>query len=141
MKIKHSVSSAPAEYGETFCRQKALHGRANFFGQIYGGMFYIGTNDQIMQGGKLMVQRFQRLSQVSFSLIDPDLSYWYIIWKINTTNRGLSLKNTFCTLSLWGWEFHVQPVFFFKKTLGVTCSLMSWDSFRFTYLWARIMEN
>ena len=53
MKIKHSVSSPPAEYGETFCRQKALHGRANFFGQIYGGMFYIGTNDQIMQWGEV----------------------------------------------------------------------------------------
>ena len=141
MKIKHSVSSPPAKYGETFCREKALHGGANFFGKIYGGMFYMGTNDQIMQGGKLMVLRFQRLSQVSFSLIDPDLSYWYIIWKVNTTNRGLSLKNTFCTLCLWGWEFHVQPVFFFKKTLVVTCSLMSWDSFRFTYLWARLMEN
>ena len=33
------------------------------------------TNDQIMQGGKLMVKRFQSLSQVSFPLIDPDLSY------------------------------------------------------------------
>ena len=33
------------------------------------------TNDQIMQGGKLMVKRFQRSSQVSFPLIDPDLGY------------------------------------------------------------------
>ena len=67
MKIKHSVSSPPAKYGETFCREKALHGGANFFGKIYGGMFYMGTNDQIMQGGKLMVKRFQMSSQVSFS--------------------------------------------------------------------------
>ena len=28
------------------------------------GMFYMGTNDQIMQGGMLMVKRFQRSSQV-----------------------------------------------------------------------------
>ena len=33
----------------------------------------MGTNDQIMQGGKVMVQRFERLSQVSFPLSDPDL--------------------------------------------------------------------
>ena len=43
-------------------------------------MFYMGTNDQIMQGGKLMVKRFQRPSQKS--------------------NRGLNLKSTFCTLCL-----------------------------------------
>ena len=74
MKIKHSVSSPPAKYGECF-RKKALLGRIHFLGQIYGRMFYMGTNDQIMQGGKLMVKRFQRLSQVSFPLIDPDQSY------------------------------------------------------------------
>ena len=38
-------------------------------------MFYMRNNDQFMQGGKLMVKRFQRSSQVSFSLIDPDLGY------------------------------------------------------------------
>ena len=32
------------------------------------------TNDQIMQGwGKLMFKRFQRSSQISFPLTDPDL--------------------------------------------------------------------
>ena len=60
--------------GELF-HKKALHGRKNFLGQISWGMFYMGTNDQIMQGGKLMVKRFQRSSQVSFPLIDPDLGY------------------------------------------------------------------
>ena len=114
MKIKHSVSSPPAKYGECF-RKKALLGRIHFLGQIYGRMFYMGTNDQIMQGGKLMVKRFQRSSQVSFPLIDPDLGYWYIIWKVNTTNRGLNLKNTFCAICLWGWGFHVKSVFFSKK--------------------------
>ena len=74
MKIKHSVSSPPAKYGECF-RKKALLGRIHFLEQIYGRMFYMGTNDQIMQGGKLMVKRFQRSSQVSFPLIDPDLGY------------------------------------------------------------------
>ena len=49
-----------------------------FFGKIYGGMFFIGTNDQIMQRGKLMVKRFQSSSQVSFALIDPDLGYLYM---------------------------------------------------------------
>ena len=33
------------------------------------------TNDQIMQGEKLMVKMFQRPSQVSFPLIDVDLYY------------------------------------------------------------------
>ena len=52
--------------------------------------------------------------------------------RVNTPKRGLNLKNT-CTLFLWGWGFHVKPVFFFKKVLVVTSSLMSWGCFRFTY--------
>ena len=59
MKIKHSVSSLPYKVWENFFRKKALHGVATIFGQIYGGLFYMGTNDQIMQGEKLMVKRFQ----------------------------------------------------------------------------------
>ena len=82
-------------------------------------------NDQIKQGEKLMVKRFQRSSQVMFHLIDPDQGYWYIIWKLNTTNRGLSLKNT-GSLCLWDWRFHVKPIFFFRQFLVVTCSSMSW---------------
>ena len=76
MKIKHSVSSPPTKYGRTsfFCK-KASHGGKNFFWQIYGEMLHMGTNDQIKQGGKMMVIRFQRLIQVSFPLIDPDPSY------------------------------------------------------------------
>ena len=35
----------------------------------------MGTNDQILQGEKLMVKRFQRSSQVSFPFIDPGLGY------------------------------------------------------------------
>ena len=65
----------PTKYGGTFFAKKALHGGTNVFAQIYGEMFHVGTNDQIMQRGELMVKRFQRPSQVSFPLIDPDLSY------------------------------------------------------------------
>ena len=54
----------------------------------------MGINDQIKQGGKLMVMTFQRSSQVSFTLIYPDLGYWSIIWKVNTTNMRVNLKNT-----------------------------------------------
>ena len=61
-------------------------------------------------------------------------------WKVNTTIRGSNLKNT-CTLFLKVWGFHVKPVFFFLKKILVTCSLMSWGSFRFTYLWAKLMEK
>ena len=125
MKIKHSVSCSPTKYGELFLWKSFALG-TNLFRQIYGGIFYMGTNDQIMQGRKLMVKRFQSSSQVSFPLIDPDLSYRYIIWKINTTNMGLNLKNTFWTLCAWGWRFHVKPVFFLKKILVMICSLMSW---------------
>ena len=35
--------------------------------QVFGEMFYKGTHDQIMQGGKLMAKAFQRSSQVSLS--------------------------------------------------------------------------
>ena len=61
--------------GELFFRKNALYGGQTFFGQIYGGMFYIGTTDQVMQGGNLTVKTFQRSRRVSYPLIDPDLSY------------------------------------------------------------------
>ena len=64
----------PAKYGITFF-VKMLAWGAKFFEKIYWGMFYMGTNDQIVQGRKLMVMRFQRSSQVSFPLIYPDLDY------------------------------------------------------------------
>ena len=35
----------------------------------------------------------------------------YIIWKANTTNRGLHLKNTPSTLCLRSWGFHPKPFF------------------------------
>ena len=62
MNMKHSVSSPPYR-GRSFC------------GEIHRGMFYMGTNDQIMQERKLIFKRFQRSSQVSFPLIHPDLGY------------------------------------------------------------------
>ena len=48
LKIKHSVSSTSTKYRE---HQIALHEGTNFFGQIFWGMFYMGSNDQIIQGG------------------------------------------------------------------------------------------
>ena len=59
----------PTKYGGTFFMKKLCMGELTF-----GGMFYMWTHDQ-MQGGKLPVKRFQRSSQVSFPLIDPDLGY------------------------------------------------------------------
>ena len=49
MKIKRLLSPIQS-MGNVF-RGKALHGGAKFFDEIFWGMFYIGTNDQIMQGG------------------------------------------------------------------------------------------
>ena len=68
LKKKHSVSLSPYKVWGNFFHKKALHEGTNIFGQIFlGGMFYMGTNNQIMQGTKLMVKRLKRLSQVSFS--------------------------------------------------------------------------
>ena len=60
-KIKHSVSFPPLHphphpphpkvWGD-FYLKNALNGEKNVFGQIYGGMFYMRTNDQIMQEGR-----------------------------------------------------------------------------------------
>ena len=38
--------------GGLFSIKKAFHGGTNFFGKIYGGLFYTGSDDQIMQGGR-----------------------------------------------------------------------------------------
>ena len=48
--------------------------KRNFWANLWG-MFYMGTNDQIMKRGKLMVTRFQRSILVIFTRIDPDLGY------------------------------------------------------------------
>ena len=120
MKIKHSVSSPlpSTKYGGNLL-QKIFPCRKKHFGQIYGGMFYMETNDQIMQGRNLMVKRFQRLSQVRFSLTDLDLGYWYIIWKVNTTNRWLNLKKKhLLQIMLLGLGFHVKSLSPFLKNFG-----------------------
>ena len=70
-KIEDSVFSPASKVWENFFHKKALHGETIFFGQIFGEMFYMGTNDQIMQGEKLMVKKFQWSSQVSFSFHWP----------------------------------------------------------------------
>ena len=67
LKIKQCLLPPRYRVWGNFFHKKALQGGTNFFGQIFGGMFFMGTNDQIMQGGKLMVKRFQRSSQISFS--------------------------------------------------------------------------
>ena len=48
--------------------------KKTFLGKFIGDI-YMGTSDQIVQVGKLMVKRYQRLIQVSFPLIDPGLGY------------------------------------------------------------------
>ena len=67
LKKKHSISSPPYKVWGNLFQKKVLHEGTNFFWQIFWEMFYMGTNDQIMQGEKLMVKRFQMSSQVSFS--------------------------------------------------------------------------
>ena len=48
MKIKHSVYSPSYKVWGNFFLKKTLNEGTNVFEQIYGGMFYMGTNDQIM---------------------------------------------------------------------------------------------
>ena len=33
----------------------------------------------------------------SFLYVNSSLGYWYIIWKVNTRNSGMNLRNTLCT--------------------------------------------
>ena len=66
--------------GELFFLKKLCTGEQTFLSKFMGGgggggVFYMGSNDQSMQGEKLVVKRFQRSSQVSFPLTDLDLGY------------------------------------------------------------------
>ena len=61
MKIKHSVSSPPYKVWGNFCRKKALHGETSVSGQIYEGMFYMETKDQITQGGQVNGQEVSKV--------------------------------------------------------------------------------
>ena len=46
------MSPPPRKVWGNFFRKKALHGGTNFWGEIHKGMFHMGTNDQIIQGGE-----------------------------------------------------------------------------------------
>ena len=52
------------KYGQTFFMKKLCIGKETFWDNFFR-MFYMETNDQIMQGWKLMVKMFQRSIQVS----------------------------------------------------------------------------
>ena len=52
---------------------------------------------------RLIVKSFQRLSCSAWP--------WYIVCKVNSTNKVLHLKSTLCTLCLRGWRFHATAVF------------------------------
>ena len=82
MKIKHSVSSPPKEIWEEFFLLKKLFlVEQTFLGKFMGGLFYMGSNDQIMQGGG-------NTSQIHFPVI------WTMqIWKFSPAMVGDSLEN------------------------------------------------
>ena len=89
MKIKHNVSS-PKSMGRLFLK-KALHGGAHSFGQIYGGMFYMETNDQIMQR-----RRKSFTSAFSSNLNTANLRIFPGHW------RKIHLNiNTYLSIELW----------------------------------------
>ena len=68
LKIKQCLPS-PTKYGENVFIEKLCMGEETFLGEIFGGMFYMETNDQIMQGGKLMVKSFKGRVKLVFPLI------------------------------------------------------------------------
>ena len=113
----------PTKYGEAFLIKKALHGWTNFFGKIFGWMFYMVFFYQIMQGGKLMVDRLQRLSQVSFS------SHWP--WP------GLLIYHSKSLHRKWGIEFEKHLLHFLPLGLGCSCKacLLFWKIILVTYFW------
>ena len=72
--------------------------------KIKPGPFY-----RIMEGFilRLIVKRLG-----GFKVMSCYMRYWCNIWKVNTRNIGLNLKNTLCTQCLLGWVFHAKSVFF-----------------------------
>ena len=83
----------PTKYGGTFFIKKLCIGEQTFFGQIFWGMFYMGTIDQIMQGGGVNGKRFERSSsgKVLFSTgniflgkFGPKNQNWQFVLKFRT---------------------------------------------------------
>ena len=62
MKIKQSVSYPspvyPKVWGGDFFLEKALHEGTNDFGQFIWALFYMGSNDQIIQGEETFQKYF-----------------------------------------------------------------------------------
>ena len=84
--------------------------------QNYGRIYpWVNSQERVFKGCVMF----------NFPHVDPKLGHSYIIWKVNTTNRGLNLKNTLCTLclvSLLKHPLHTMPCL----SLVVTCILMPW---------------
>ena len=113
-RYEDKIQSLPSPYKvwENFFVKKLCIREQTFWGKIMGGCFTQW----------LMIRSCKEGEKSTLKIAD-----W--IWKTPYSNF------------LWGWGFHVEPVFFFKKDLVLTCSFMSWCLFRFTYLWARLMEK
>ena len=88
VKIKHSLSSLYQNMSGFFL-QKALNRETNSFEKIYGGLFYMGTNDQIMQvGGKVLKTGFSTIRNAFYSKFENFLqSWWETNLKINPNHR------------------------------------------------------
>ena len=88
VKIKHSLSSLYQNMSGFFL-QKALNRETNSFEKIYGGLFYMGTNDQIMQvGGKVLETGFSTIRNAFYSKSENFLqSWWETNLKINPNHR------------------------------------------------------
>ena len=53
----------------------------------------------------------------SFAPVYPDLGYWYVIWKDNSTNRVEFEKHSLYIMPQ-GRGFHTMPVFCFDTFSG-----------------------
>ena len=125
MKITHSVSS-PQKFEGTFSRKKLCMREQIFFSNFIAECLTCGLIIRSCKGESSWLGGCKgRVKLVFLSLI--------LTWVIDMLFEKLTpriekqgTENIFCTLCLWGWEFQVKQVFFFKKYLVVTCFLISW---------------
>ena len=91
--------------GELFSRKSFAWVKKSFGANLWGGV-YVGTNDQIMQGWNLMVNRFQR--RVKLVLLSLTLT-----WLINILFEKLTPQ-----IGDWIWKTHSA---YYASEFGISC--------------------
>ena len=89
----------------------------------------------------LKTKRFQRSCHVHFPSCWPRTWYWYIIWRVSTTNRRLNLKNPPLHIMLQCWACKAKSVFYSSilTSFVVNCTLMI--PCRILKLWVKLFKK